>query len=92
MFTIFFISSLLVIRNPPVYRTARLHMWILWRPDPAVHLLLDHGDALPETHLGSLDGPHRHPHAGVSGGILEAAMYAPGGEFSEGAGEGGGGS
>ena len=43
-------------------------MRLLWRPDPALHLFFDHGDALPEAHLGSADGPHRHPHAGAKGG------------------------
>ena len=66
-------------------------MWLLWGPDPALHLFFHHCHPLPEAHPGSADGSHSHPHARAAGGPPEAARHTPGGDIVRGAVAGGGG-
>ena len=45
---------------------------VVLKSQPGCEPVLDHGDMLPEAHLGSVDGPHPHPHAGAADGLSEA--------------------
>ena len=66
-------------------------MRILKRPGQTLHLFEHGGEQVPEAHLRSTAGPHRHPRGGATRGIREAVGEPAGGVVGYGAGEGGSG-
>ena len=67
-------------------RHESLLLRLLRRPAAAVHLLKRHGRQIPEAHLRSAVGPHRHLRGSSQGGVRQADGRRGGGELGAGAG------